>query len=244
MMDGKEVAVAVLAGGLGSRLRPAVADRPKALAPVGGRPYLTYLLDLLARAGVGEVVLLTGYRAEQVRGALGDTYAGMRLVHAPEPAPLGTGGAVRRALPLLAAPTVLLLNGDSYCDIDLEAFLASHRWRAADLSLALARVADTSRFGAVQLAADGRVTRFEEKNAAGGAGWINAGVYLVARALLEEIPTEGPVSLERQMFPVWLARHACYGFRCEGRFLDIGTPESYARAEAFFRTQRRCLRVL
>src|SRR5437879_601155 len=111
-----DVTAAILAGGLGTRLRSVIADRPKVLAPVGGRPYLTYLLDQLAKAAVREVVLLTGYGAEQVRDALGATYAGMRLVHAAEPAPLGTAGALRHALPHLRSPAVLLMNGDSYCD--------------------------------------------------------------------------------------------------------------------------------
>ena len=122
-----DVTAAILAGGLGTRLRPAVADRPKVLAPVGGRPYLTYLLDQLAGAGVREVVLLTGYAADEVRDALGDRYGRMRLRYSVEPAPLGTAGALRLALPLLAAPAVLLLNGDSYCDADLGAFRRSHR---------------------------------------------------------------------------------------------------------------------
>lgn len=228
------ITAAILAGGLGTRLRPTVADRPKVLAPVGGRPYLAYLLDQLADAGIGEVVLLTGYRAEQVRAAFGEGHRGMRLLYSAERTPLGTGGAVRQALPLLPTPTVLLLNGDSYCEVDFTGFFHFHRERAAEVSMALARVADTSRFGAVQAAPDGRVLRFDEKGCTGGAGWINAGVYFIARSLLEEIPPEGAVSLERQVFPAWLGRKTCYGYRCAGRFLDIGTPESYAEAEAFF----------
>ena len=115
------ITAAVLAGGLGTRLRPTVADRPKVLAPVGGRPDLAYLLDQLDAVGIGEVVLLTGYRAEQVRAAFGESYSGIRLRDSAEPVPLGTGGAARRALPLLSAPTILLLNGDSYCAVDLDA---------------------------------------------------------------------------------------------------------------------------
>jgi len=237
MVDSSMITAGVLAGGLGTRLRPSVADRPKVLAPVGGKPYLTVLLDQLAGAGIAEVVLLTGYRAEQIRDAFGETYAGMRRLYSVESAPLGTGGAVRRALPLFSASTILLLNGDSYCDVDLDAFQKFHNQCAADISLVLTHVADTSRFGTVQFAPDGRVKRFDEKGTAGGMGWINAGVYLVARPLLEEIEAEQPVSLERQMFPMWLSRYACSAYRCSGRFLDIGTPESYAQAEAFF-----CLR--
>jgi NDP-sugar pyrophosphorylase family protein len=230
----RDVTAAILAGGLGTRLRPRVADRPKVLAPVHGRPFLTYLLDQLAAASLREVVLLTGHGAEQVRGALGDSYAGLRLVHSAEPSPLGTAGAVRWALPLFSAETVLLLNGDSYCDVALGAFHQFHRRRASSASLVLARVRDASRFGQVRLMGSERVRRFEEKGAAGGAGWINAGIYLLDRALLEAIPAGRPASLERDLLPAWVAGGGVHGFRSAGRFLDIGTPESYAEAEDFF----------
>jgi NDP-sugar pyrophosphorylase family protein len=225
---------AILAGGLGTRLRPVVADRPKVLAPVGGRPYLTYLLDQLAGAPVREVVLLTGHGADQVRRALGESYAGLRLVYSAEPAPLGTGGALRHALPHLSAPAVLLLNGDSYCDVDLEAFARFHRTGPGGASLVLVRVPDASRFGQVRLGHTGRVLRFEEKGATRGPGWVSAGVYLLDRALVAESPPGRPISLERDLLPQWVARRLVRGFRCGGRFLDIGTPQSYAEAEPFF----------
>lgn len=228
------VSAAILAGGLGSRLRPVVADRPKVLAPVRGRPYLTHVLDQLADASVDEVVLLTGFQAEQVRHTLGETYAGMRIIYSEEPSALGTAGALRWALCKLSAPTVLLLNGDSYCDVDLEAFRHFHDQRAAEISLVLARVPTASRFGRVWVGRHARVNRFEEKTDRPGSDWINAGIYLLARRLIEEIPMGRAVSLERDLFPSWVERKQIYGFRCAGRFLDIGTPEAYAEAEHFF----------
>jgi NDP-sugar pyrophosphorylase family protein len=201
---------------------------------VHGRPFLCFILDQLAATGVGEVVLLTGYRAEQVRETLGDTHAGMLLHYSAEPVPLGTGGAGRLALPLLRGDTVLLLNGDSFCGTDLAAFHARHRRRAADVSLVLARVPDVGRFGQVQTDQDGRVLRFREKGAASGCGWINAGIYLIERRLLETLPPGQPASLERDLLPAWVAGGRCHAFRGRGRFLDIGTPESYAEAEQFF----------
>ncbi len=235
-MAGKPLSVtaAILAGGLGTRLRPVIADRPKVLAPVHGRPYLTYLLDQLGDFAIDEVVLLTGFGADQVRGTLGESYAGMHLVYSKEPFPLGTAGALRWALPKLSAPTVLLLNGDSYCDIDLAEFRTFHDQRAADVSLILARVPGASRFGRVWTEMDGRVTRFEEKMEAPGTKWINAGIYLLARALVQETPVARPLSLERDLFPAWVQRLRFFGSRCDGRFLDIGTPEAYAEAERFF----------
>jgi NDP-sugar pyrophosphorylase family protein len=230
-----DVTAAILAGGLGTRLRSVVADRPKVLAPVGGRPYLTYLLDQLAGAAFREVVLLTGHGADQVRATLGERHADLNVLYSVEPAPLGTGGALRYALPALQSRTILLLNGDSYCDADLGALRRCHQREAADASMVLVRVPDASRFGGVRLAENGRVVRFEEKAAARGDGWINAGVYFLERSLIQAIPPGGQVSLERDLLPWWVRSRRVYGLRCGGRFLDIGTPESYAEAERFFR---------
>jgi NDP-sugar pyrophosphorylase family protein len=233
-----DVSAAVLAGGLGTRLRPVVADRPKVLAPVGCRPFLGFLLEQLARAGLREAVLLTGYRADQVHDAFGDRFGGMRLRYSVEPSPLGTAGAVRHALPLLKARDVLLLNGDSFADFDLPLFLAFHRARAAGASLVLARVADASRYGRAHAAPDGRLLRFEEKAAGAAPGWVNAGVYLIRRGLLEGAPPGRPASLERDLLPAWARAGAVYGLAGGDRFLDIGAPDSYAAAEAFFRDRR------
>lgn len=230
-----EATAVILAGGLGTRLRPAVGDLPKALAPVHQRPYLTYLLDRLAAVSVREVVLLTGYQADRVYQALGETYRGLRLVYSPEPCPQGTAGALRRALPKLNSPAILLMNGDSWCEVDLGAFWDFQADKNSDLSLVVVEVPDASRYGKVRLAPDGRVVRFGEKEADHGAGCINAGISLLNRGLIEEIPTGRPVSLEHDMIPGWLSRGArVHGFRCAGPFIDIGTPASYAAAEAFF----------
>jgi NDP-sugar pyrophosphorylase family protein len=227
------VTAAVLAGGLGTRLRPAVADRPKVLAAVAGRPFLAYLLDALAAVGVRKTVLLTGYRSEQVSSALGERHGEMELFYSEEPSPLGTGGALRAALPHFDSESILLLNGDTYFGMDLAAFAAFHRRRHADVSLALTAVDDAGRFGKVVVAPDGRVTAFEEKNAAGRPGWINAGVYLLERSLLEDIPAGRPLSLERDLLPNWIAARAVFGRRTRAAFLDIGTPESFAAAADF-----------
>jgi NDP-sugar pyrophosphorylase family protein len=230
----QDVTPAILAGGLGTRLRSAVADRPKVLASVHDRPYLTYLLDRLVDVGFQKVVLLTGYGADHVYRCVGQSYRDLHLIHSPEPAPLGTAGAVRWALAKLDSAAVLLMNGDSWCDVDLASFRDFHERMAADASLVLAEVTDVSRFGIVQITSAGRVSRFSEKEGA-GRGFINAGIYLLARRLLEEIPDGRRVSLESDMLPSWVrSGRKIYGFEDARRFLDIGTPESYAEAEAFF----------
>jgi NDP-sugar pyrophosphorylase family protein len=227
------VTAAILAGGLGTRLKSVMADRPKVLAPVAGRPFLVRLLDQLTRVEVSEAVLLVGFGAEQVRSALGNRYGGLRLSYSTESSPCGTGGAVRLALPLLSGEFILLMNGDSFCDLDLRAFAQFHRGRGG-VSIALARVEDASRYGLVQLGSNDQLVQFEEKTQNGKPGWINAGVYMIDRSLIDAIVPNKPSSLERDFLPAQVAAGNVYGFRCTGRFIDIGTPESYAEAGAFF----------
>lgn len=227
----------ILAGGLGTRLRSVVSQRPKVLAETCGRPFLSRLLDQLTAVGVAEAVLCTGYLGEQVEATFGRSYDGLHLVYSRETTPLGTGGALRAALPLAAGDPLLVMNGDSYFQVDLSAFWAYHQAHAAPATLALARVPDTQRFGQVTVAGDGRVLAFEEKGSRDGSGWINAGLYLLGRERLQAIPAQGAVSLERQCFPAWIG-HGLYGYQAEGAFLDIGTPESYAAAAEFFASPR------
>jgi D-glycero-alpha-D-manno-heptose 1-phosphate guanylyltransferase len=228
------ITAAILAGGLGTRLRPALKDTPKVLARVGQRPFIAVVLDQLAAAGVRKTVLLTGYRAAQVRQALCDRHAGMALSYSVETVPLGTAGALRHALSQLETETLLLLNGDSFCDVDLPSLVAEHRRRRADLTLTLAHAPDSGRFGQVTMAADGKVTHFGEKQKGTGPGWINAGIYVLQRSLVNDIPPEQPCSLERDLLPRWVEALRVYGFETQGRFLDIGTPSSYEGVASFF----------
>jgi D-glycero-alpha-D-manno-heptose 1-phosphate guanylyltransferase len=234
----KNICAAILAGGLGTRLRPAVGDDPKVLAQVQSRPFIRILLDQLESAGIKKVVLLTGHRAAQIRQTLGDRHGGMILEFSAEPTPLGTAGALRHALPFLASDSILLMNGDSYCDVDLSLLISQHAQRRADLTMTLVHVADANRFGQVDIAQDDRLTRFAEKCESGAAGWINAGVYVLNRTLVQAIPTGRAVSLEKELLPTWVQQRRVFGCTTAGRFLDIGTPPSYAEAAAFFSRKR------
>lgn len=223
----------ILAGGLGTRLRSVVENQPKVLAEVGGQPFLNYLLDQLVEWRIQAVVLCTGHLGEQIEARFGANYRGLRLRYSRESSPLGTAGALRLALPSIPSDPVLVLNGDSYCGVDFAAFWRWHRSRQSAATLLLVHNPDTRRFGSVRVATDGRILRFEEKRDSAEPGSINAGVYLIARDLLRSIPIARPVSLEREMFPAWIGGDF-YGYLAAGPFLDIGTPESYAAAEAFF----------
>lgn len=237
MQDLAGVTAAILAGGLGTRLHSSVADRPKVLAEIRGRPFLTYLFDQLVVSGVRHVVLCTGYLGEQVQTVFGDSYGHLRLFFSQELSPLDTAGALRLALPLFKSDPVLVMNGDSFCQADLRAFWTWHQVRGANATLLLTEVPQTRRYGRVKVDEDGLVHRFDEKDDSGEPSWVNAGIYLLNRCLLLTIPVGGAVSLEREMFPTWIGR-GLYGYRSKGRFLDIGTPEAYASAEPFFSLER------
>jgi phosphoheptose isomerase len=224
---------AILAGGKGERLRSAVADRPKALAPVANRPFLAHLLDRLSEAGIGKVVLCTGYQAEQVEVAFGSRYARLSLEYSRELEPLDTGGALRLALEHLDSNPVLVLNGDSFCELDLSALVEWHRWKRADATMALAYLSDVTRFGSVAWNENGRIVRFEEKGRR-GSGWINAGIYLFSRSVLESMGAGEKMSLERDCFPALAEQGSLFAYPGGKKFIDIGTPESYAAAHGFF----------
>jgi D-glycero-alpha-D-manno-heptose 1-phosphate guanylyltransferase len=222
----------ILAGGMGTRLRAAVSDRPKVMALVRGRPFIAHLLDQLASAGIRNVVLCTGYMADRVERELGAKHGPIRLLYSAETTPLGTGGALARAASMCQSDQVLALNGDSYCGADLTRLWQSHMENHARATLQLARVGDTSRYGHVRLELDGRVAVFEEKGSASGPGWINAGIYCLSRSVLGDIPRDKTVSIERDVFPS-LIGHGLFGVMSDAPLLDIGTPESYAQADAF-----------
>ena len=224
----------ILAGGLGSRLRAVVADRPKPLADIKGRPFLTFLLDQLLRYGVQRAVLCVGYLGEVVPPILGDRYGGMELLYSFETSALGTGGALRNAATLVQSDDVLAMNGDSFCDVDLRALREQHGVWGATATLAVLQRDDRRRSGTVTLDPSGRITAFESRPAVATAGLINAGIYMLHRRALDAIPSDRKVSLEDEIFPMLAARRTLFGWPVEGRFIDIGTPESYDAAQTFF----------
>jgi NDP-sugar pyrophosphorylase family protein len=228
-----DICAIILAGGFGTRLQPVVADRPKVLATVCGRPFLVHLLDQLRHVGVRKTILCTGYMTEQIEAAFGNAYGSIELVYAREQHPLGTGGAIAAASELCQSWTLLAINGDSYCAADLHQFAADHAERQARASILLTHVNDTSRFGRVAVAANGRITRFDEKSESAGPGLVNVGIYLIERRWMEVVPRRRAISIEHDIFPLWIG-HGLYGQVTRAPFIDIGTPESYAAAENFF----------
>jgi len=230
----KDISAAILAGGLGTRLRSVVADRPKVVAEVGGVPFLRYLFAQLKRAGFSDAVLCTGHLSEQVRNLFGASAEGLQLRYSEESTPLGTGGAVGNARSLLSTDPVLVMNGDSFCDTALDEYVRWWNSRSEKVCLLLVKVDDASRYGTVALTADGKVTAFNEKGRS-GAGLVNGGIYLFRKDALALLPADRNCSLEREIFPVLAGKGEIAGFTApSARFIDIGTPESYSAAAEFF----------
>jgi NDP-sugar pyrophosphorylase family protein len=234
-----DLPVIVLCGGLGTRLRAAVADRPKALAPVGNQPFLAMQLELLRDRGARHFVLCVGHLAEQVQAAFGDGSAlGVRIDYSLDGEKLlGTGGALKRAEGFFT-PSAIVVNGDTYIDVDLVRLVRVHssvrEWGAV-ATLTLARVQDASRFGTVEVDEEGRVKRFREKATASEDQWVNAGMYVIERELIERIPAGEVVSLERDVFPAALYDGLTLAAFTQDRpFHDIGTPDDF---RAFVREQ-------
>ncbi len=230
--------VIVLAGGFGTRLRSVFADRPKVLVPVNGVPFLKLYLEWLRGFGAHRVVLSLGYMAAQVQDFVrSENWNGLEIVANIETTPLGTGGAVRACLPLVHAPTVLVTNGDSVTRLDLARFVEFHRAKSARLSMVLTHQSQVASSGLVETDADGAVVAFTEKPlGALAGGYINAGLYLLSREALAEIPAGQPASLEKDVFPRFCGR-GFFALKGEYPFIDIGTPESYQRVGEFFRQE-------
>ena len=225
----------ILAGGEGTRLRPLTLSAPKPVVPVVDRPFLRHQLDLLAGAGVSEVVFSVAYQPERVEAVFGDgTGLGIRIRYAVESTPLGTGGAVKNAEPLLDERTIVL-NGDVLMDLDLASVVARHDAEQASATIVLTPVPNPSAYGLVETDDQGRVLRFLEKPKAEDirTNNINAGVYILETRVLDLMPPGVKYSIERGFFPSLLERgDLVLGPVHEGYWIDIGTPEKYLQVHS------------
>ena len=221
----------LLCGGMGTRLRSVVSDRPKPMADICGKPFLQYLLEMLRDKGITEVIFALGYMGEMIEEYFQDGSAfGLKIAYSYEEEPLGTGGAIRNALPKILEEEVLVLNADTYFPMDYQGLLRFHQENDGDFSLATRAVPDISRYGAVRRDAAGRILAWNEKLEDGGqplAGEINGGIYVMKKSLIAEIP-EGKQSLEQDCIPKWLSEgKRIFGLPSHGYFMDIGIPKDY-----------------
>jgi D-glycero-alpha-D-manno-heptose 1-phosphate guanylyltransferase len=218
----------ILAGGFGTRLRQVVADVPKPMAPVAGRPFLEILLGALSAKGFSRVVLSLGFMAEKVFNHFGSRFAGMEIAYVIEDKPLGTGGATRLAVEACTQDHVYVFNGDTYLDLEVE--LLEQQWQSSRCPIVVGRlVPDTARYG--RLVANGaRVVSFAEKGAT-GPGLINGGCYVLSRDALAKLPLNETSSIETDYFVPEVAHKRVEVFVTHGLFIDIGIPEDYSRAQ-------------
>lgn len=223
----------VLAGGLGTRLRKAVPDCPKPMAPVAGRPFLEMVLDYLQGQGVHRVVLAVSYGREQIQRHFANTWGNLRIDYSVELDPLGTGGAIRQALALCDEGAVTVVNGDTYFGVDLPAMHAVHAHAHAHLSLAVRQEQDCARYGRVLLDEHGeRVRGFAEKQP-GAPGWINGGCYVIDRNAFASQSLPKRFSFEQDYLPQAVEKPPYpLAFPSDAHFIDIGIPEDWGRAQA------------
>lgn len=224
----------ILAGGKGKRLRSVVQDRPKPMAEVDGLPFVERLLLALRAQGIRRVIFCAGYKSKMIENYFrGGERWDMQVTYSLEPIPLGTAGAVRNALSQVRSDRFLVMNGDSYCRMDFNLLEQVHTEHAASATLWLVRTENCSGYGSVEIGRDGTVQAFHEKPPQKHAGLINAGAYLLEREAAMTIPNGRAASLETEFFPQMIG-HGLHAVIGDGPFLDIGSPEGYAAADAFF----------
>jgi mannose-1-phosphate guanylyltransferase len=221
----------ILVGGQGTRLRPLTATVPKPVVKLVDRPLIVFMLEWLRGHGIEDVIMSCGFLADGVRSVLGDgSQMGIRLRFIEEPEPRGTAGALKLAEPMLDE-RFLMLNGDVLTDIDLGEQIAQHEATGARATLALVPVPDPSAYGLVVLRKDRSVSDFVEKPSSDSvhSNLISAGAYVLEREILELVPPERNVSIEREVWPL-LIDHGLYGFPSDSYWLDVGTPQRYLQA--------------
>jgi D-glycero-alpha-D-manno-heptose 1-phosphate guanylyltransferase len=234
----------ILLGGKGTRLAAQFPDRPKCLVPVAGRPFLEWQLDWLRKNGVTRVLLAAGHKADVLEKYLASRKSdGLEITLSREPEPLGTGGALKFVEPQLATDPVLVLNGDSlvpHLDFSTQwktfsgIFHTMEKYFPHCGKIFVAPISDPGRYGTVEFGADGLVAAFREK-AERSAGFVNTGIYLLPRQILESIPAGKPVSLETETFPALAAQRKLVALPAPPPLLDMGTPAGLAAMEQFLR---------
>jgi len=231
----------ILAGGLGTRLRAAFDSGPKSMAPVGERHFLEYLLLWLRSAGIRDLILCVGYKKDQIQDWLGDgSNWGLHVRYSEEKKLLGTAGALKHAERMISMPLCLVVNGDSFLNVDLREMYRFHLMHRALATIAVARVRNSARYGTVELDRKERIMTFREKKkgtigkaasaSPGRFQLINGGIYLLEKPFFDVIPPRKAMSLEKEIFPSLVGKDL-YGFVTRGYFIDIGVPEDFARAQ-------------
>lgn len=221
----------VLAGGLGTRLRSVVSTKPKPMADINGRPFLEYVLDYLKEQDITRVVLAVGYKHELISEHFSNAYKGLQISYSIEHEPLGTGGAIFKALELVISDDVYVLNGDTLFMVDLARMYEFHISKKSLLTIALKQIEKSDRYGNVFLDSNQRILSFQEKQSYSTTQLINGGVYLINKNLFSKIDLPRKFSFEKDFLERYCGELEFYGFISSAYFIDIGVPEDYERAK-------------
>ncbi|HRZ50052.1 MAG TPA: nucleotidyltransferase family protein [Bacteroidales bacterium] len=219
----------ILAGGLGTRLRGVVSDRPKSMALIHNRPFLSYQFDYLLEQGIRRIVLSTGYMGESIESYFGNTYHDLSIQYVKEKEPMGTGGGLLLASQELSGNT-FMMNGDSLFSIPLKELEDAKYQYHPSVVIALRKVEDAGRYGQVEINDKNRIMAFREKNPGAGEGSINGGIYLMEAEWLKKCAPAEKFSLEREIFAAKATQEFFMGIAFNNYFIDIGIPEDYRRA--------------
>lgn len=235
----KKIDAIILTGGEGKRLRSIVNEIPKPLAVVGGKPFLDILLEQLNEFScINSVVLAVGYKAEKIIEKHKDcSKYNFNIVFSVEEKLLGTGGAIKKAIKYTKTKDILVLNGDSYTEFNIEDLIVTHRGNKAKITIVLFNVEDVSRYGSVRVNGENRILSFEEKKGNIGHGLINTGIYLMQKDIFSDIEEDNVVSLEKELLPIFIRNLEgnIYGYIVKGKFIDIGIPETYKIASEYLK---------
>lgn len=224
----------VLAGGFGTRLASVIGDIPKPMAPVGGTPFLAILLSQLKKQGVTEVVIAIHHLKEKIIEYFGSFYQGMPIRYSDEKEPLGTGGGINKALSFFQEDEpILCLNGDSFLEISLQDLMVQYQKENLDLVIGLRFIDNCSRYGQAYLDHD-RIIKFDYQGSS-SPGFVNGGIYVLSRKLFKNLSLQDSFSFEEKILQNKLDQIKCGYVVAEGKFLDIGVPESYKKSEVFFK---------
>ncbi len=234
-LNPKEIDVVILCGGWGKRLRSVINTRPKSMAEIDGRPFLDILIDYVASYGFRRFILCIGYMGNVIKQHYQKGRGSSIILFSEEGELLGTGGAIKNAESLIQSNPFLVMNGDSMCKLNLGSFIDFHLEKEALLSVVLVRSKTARDYGSVTLDDFQRITSYNEKIADGSNNLINAGIYLMQKAIFSHMPAQNRFSLEYDLFPRIIGNR-CYGFLTESELIDIGTPERYEKAKSMITT--------
>jgi D-glycero-alpha-D-manno-heptose 1-phosphate guanylyltransferase len=222
--------VVILAGGLGKRLHSVTGGGQKVLVKIGDKPFLEILIDYIASQGGRRFILCVGHGSDEVEAYFKNKYQDRDIVFSYEESPLGTGGAIKQGSTHVKTDQFLAMNGDCFCVIDYNRFIAFHQKQQSKATLAVTLMPDAREYGTIEIAPNGTIQAFKEKQPVMAQAYINTGTYCFDRNVFSLVQTSSKFSIEYDFFP-HLVNQGFYAFEVENRFIDIGTPERYFWAQ-------------